>query len=140
MTISIVKVSAIPTKLPWVEGTDYTVVAGDPQQGDKVRIRSPGGESFQATYTPPPSSPPPTPPKSCLAFDFKSRFTAAERVAIRAAAANSGALYDFVDMLDSAIQSRLVISTEDDSTAAAGVDALIAAGVINANRRGALLA
>jgi len=56
--IQIVKISAVPTELPWVEGVNYEVVAGEPQAGDKVRIRSAAGESFQATYAPPPDPPP----------------------------------------------------------------------------------
>jgi hypothetical protein len=86
------------------------------------------------------SRPAPPTPKSVSAFDFKARFTSAERVAIRTAAQSSGALFDFVDMLDSAIQANKVISTEDGSLAQQGVDALISAGAVDSNRRTALLA
>jgi hypothetical protein len=42
-----VKISALPSNLPWAEGVDYTVVAGIPAAGDMVRLRPAiGGERF----------------------------------------------------------------------------------------------
>lgn len=59
--IEIVKVSKLPKKLPWVEGVDYTVVAGTAIDGDIVRVRpSPGvtdGERFSQHFTPPTPAP-----------------------------------------------------------------------------------
>jgi hypothetical protein len=82
----------------------------------------------------------PDPPKLVDAFEFKSRFTPAERAAIRTAAVTDAGLFDFVDMLDSAIQARVAISTETGSKAELVVQALIAAGTIHPNRKVALLA
>lgn len=56
--MSEVKVSALPERLPWVEGTDYTVIAGTPVAGDNVRIRTGTHETFCV------KGPDPVPPAS----------------------------------------------------------------------------
>lgn len=51
---TIVKVDTIPAKTNPVEGIDYSVLAGDPAQGDKVRITTQSGAVvFEGCYTPP---------------------------------------------------------------------------------------
>jgi hypothetical protein len=50
---TIVKVDTIPAKAPPVEGVDYNVLVGTPQQGDKVRITTNSGcVIFESCYTP----------------------------------------------------------------------------------------
>jgi hypothetical protein len=68
-------------------------------------------------------------------LEFLQRFTAAERAAIRAAAAASPDLADWID------QARFAREIELDGPAtAAGLDALVAAGLLTAERRAAVLA
>ena len=55
-----VKVSALPSKLPWVEGEDYAVIAGIPADGDFVRRRRGGYEDFRVKRAEP-AAPPPSP-------------------------------------------------------------------------------
>jgi hypothetical protein len=63
------------------------------------------------------------------------RFTAAERTAIRAASAVSPELADWID------QARFPREIDLDApTTAAGLDALVAAGLLTAGRRAAVLA
>ena len=45
-------VTALPEKLPWVEGVDYALVPGAPPYGVPVRIRDNAGESFQMNTAP----------------------------------------------------------------------------------------
>lgn len=68
-------------------------------------------------------------------YEFLSRFTQAERVAIRAAAAGSGALYDFMQMLEVSGVVKL-----DNSDTIAGVNFLETAGLIGAGRAAQILA
>ena len=68
-------------------------------------------------------------------LEFLLRFTAAERTAIRAAAAVSPELADWID------QARFAREIELDApTTAAGLDALVAAGLLTAERRAVVLA
>ncbi len=68
-------------------------------------------------------------------LEFLQRFTAAERTAIRAAAAASPDLADWID------QARFAREIELDApTTAAGLDALVAAGLLTAERKAAVLA
>ncbi|MCC6718147.1 MAG: hypothetical protein IT555_09690 [Acetobacteraceae bacterium] len=68
-------------------------------------------------------------------LEFLLRFTAAERTAIRAAAAASPELADWID------QARFAREIElDAAMTIAGLDALIAAGLLTAERRAAVLA
>lgn len=68
-------------------------------------------------------------------LEFLQRFTAAERAAIRAAAAASPELADWID------QARFAREIElDAATTLAGLDALVAAGLLSAARRAAVLA
>lgn len=45
-----VKVSALPSKLPWIEGADYSVVAGSPVEGDAIRKRTAPGVTVNETF------------------------------------------------------------------------------------------
>lgn len=68
-------------------------------------------------------------------LEFLQRFTAAERAAIRAAATASPELADWID------QARFAREIELDApTTAAGLDALVAGGLLTAERRAAVLA
>jgi hypothetical protein len=68
-------------------------------------------------------------------LEFLQRFTAAERTAIRAAAASNAELADWID------QARFAREIElDAATTIAGLDALVAAGLISAARKAAVLA
>lgn len=61
--IRMVVVSALPERLPWVEGTDYQVLAGVPKYGDLVRTTVNKEESFfvytdpGTPYVPKPNTP-----------------------------------------------------------------------------------
>lgn len=68
-------------------------------------------------------------------YEFLSRFTQAERVAIRAAAASNGTLYDFMQMLE---VSGIVKLANADTIA--GVNFLETAGLIAAGRAAVILA
>lgn len=59
---TIVRVDTIPAKINPVEGVDYNILAGDPSQGDKVRITTlSGAVIFEGCYTPQPAPPGPQP-------------------------------------------------------------------------------
>lgn len=63
-----VKVSALPHKLPWVEGVDYTVIAGSPSEGDAIRERAGTKEVFRRHC--PGGAPQPPAPKTLSKTDF----------------------------------------------------------------------
>lgn len=65
----------------------------------------------------------PDAPKSWDAYDFKMRFTASERKAIRAAAALNEDVEDFLDMLNTAAATGTRIKADDEFLNAA-LDAL----------------
>jgi hypothetical protein len=68
-------------------------------------------------------------------LEFLQRFTPEERTAIRAASAVSADLADWID------QARFAREIDLDApTTAAGLDALVAAGLLTAERRAAVLA
>jgi len=76
----------------------------------------------------------PASPRVIAPLEFLLRFTAAERTAIRAAAAASPELADWID------QARFAREIELDApTTAAGLNALVAAGLLTAERRAAVL-
>jgi hypothetical protein len=76
----------------------------------------------------------PASPRVIAPLEFLLRFTAGERTAIRAAAAASPELADWID------QARFAREIELDApTTAAGLDALVAAGLLTAERRAAVL-
>ncbi len=53
--------SALPDKLPWIEGVDYTVSVVPVQHGLPIRIRDETGESFLTFTETGPDQPPPPP-------------------------------------------------------------------------------
>jgi len=65
---------------------------------------------------------------------FKKRMTAAERIAVRAAAAVNDTIYDFMDMLSDATYVDL-----DDPETVAGVGALEGAGLLGVGRASEIL-
>jgi hypothetical protein len=68
-------------------------------------------------------------------LEFLQRFTAAERTTIRAAAAASPELADWID------QARFAREIDLDApTTAAGLDALVGAGLLPVDRKAAVLA
>lgn len=85
-----------------------------------------------------PVAPSPPPPLSWNAYEFKARFTQAERIAIRNAAKVSDALYDFQDMLDTAGASQVPI-VANNAELVAGLQALVDATILTADRRNEIL-
>lgn len=81
----------------------------------------------------PVADPPVLPIESDLGFE--ELFTAAERIDIRTAAASSGALADWLDLLAKAPGVHL-----DDPATIAGVNALVGAGLITSARAAQILA
>lgn len=80
------------------------------------------------------SQAPDTRPRHITGYAFKMRMTAAERIAIRAAAAVSAEVADFMDLADSAQYIDLDLDTTQD-----GVEALEAATLIGAGRAAVIL-
>ena len=68
-------------------------------------------------------------------YEFMNRFTQAERVTIRTAAASSGELYDFISMLELATEVQL-----DYPATQGGVQFLETSGLIAAGRAATILA
>lgn len=66
---------------------------------------------------------------------FLNRFTSDERIAVRAAAAQSPAIHDYMEMLDAAQDVDLL-----DARTIGGVQALEAAGLLGEGRAGEILA
>lgn len=85
-------------------GGGFVEIPDNAEHGAKV--------NGDGTYTNP-TIPTPSVVLKWDAFDFKKRFTAAERIAIRAAAASSGEVYDFLDMLDTAGMTGTMIKADD---------------------------
>lgn len=77
------------------------------------------------------------PPLSWDAYDFKMRFTAAERMAVRSRAKTDPVAEDFMDMLDTAAATNTRIFSTD-ALVAAGLQYLEAEGVIDEGRAGAI--
>ena len=76
----------------------------------------------------------PVSPRVIAPLELLLRFTAAERAAIRAAAAGSPELVDWID------QARFAREIELDApTTAAGLDELVGAGLLTGERRSAVL-
>lgn len=132
-----VKITALPTKLPWVEGVDYEVLPEQPIYGDPVRTRDTSGETF-IVYTHPGSYVSPSPVPSWNALAFKRRFTQAERVAILTAAKSSVEVQDFVALLDTAAACQTMIHA-DDPDVVAGINAYEGAGLIATGRAAQIL-
>lgn len=93
------------------------VIPGDPQTGDYVRVTTPSGAVIEQEYTTIEPAPPPV--KKWDAYDFKTRFTADERKAIRAAAKVNADVEDFVDMLDTAAATGTRIYANNELVVAA---------------------
>ncbi len=74
-------------------------------------------------------------PREITAYAFMMRFTAAERAAIRAAAAGNADLADLYDRQKAAQTINL-----DDAEVIAGLDALTTAGILAAGRKAEILA
>lgn len=80
------------------------------------------------------SQAPDTRPRHITGYAFKMRMTPAERIAIRAAAAVSAEVADFMDLADSAQYIDLDLDTTQD-----GVEALEAATLIGVGRAAVIL-
>lgn len=72
-------------------------------------------------------------PRSWDAYDFKLRFTADERKAIRTAAKANADVEDFLDMLDTAAATGTRIKS-DDALLNAGLQMMESAGLIGEGR------
>lgn len=84
--------------------------------------------------SPNPAQPAAPKPKEITALAFMDRFTPDERAAIRAAARNSDALADWIDRF----RAARTIGLEDARTIA-GLDAVVSAGLLTAERKAAIL-
>lgn len=84
---------------------------------------------------PPAPSPAPPPDLRITSVAFKRRMTSAERMAIRALAANNAHVYDYMDLLDSAPVVHL-----DDADLIGGLQMLESAGTLATGRTAAILA
>jgi len=73
----------------------------------------------------------PDPPAAIIVspYDFLELFTSGERIAIRTAAQSSGALADWLDLLNRVDQVHL-----NDPNTIAGVHALVTAGLLSSDR------
>ena len=91
----------------------------------------PGWTYSDSTFTAPAAAPD---LRHITGYAFKMRMTAAERIAIRAAAAVSAEVADFMDLADSAQYIDLDLDTTQD-----GVEALEAATLIGAGRAAVIL-
>ena len=83
-------------------------------------------------FTAPPAPEPipkPANPPILSPYRFKRRMTAQERVAIRTAASTNAAIYDYMDMLDTAPSVNLTDSLTRD-----GINTLAAAGLLTTAR------
>lgn len=94
----------IETRDACLPGGGFIEVPSDAEHGAR--------DNGNGTYTNP-TIPTPVVVLKWDAFDFKKRFTAAERIAIRAAASQSGEVYDFLDMLDTAGMTGTMIKADD---------------------------
>lgn len=95
------------------------------------------GWKYNAAGTPRKFTPPPAPPrpKTYTPLQWKLRFTQEERIAMRAAAAQSPQLADFLDLLNSA---QDVVNT--NPLVKQGLDGFVAAGALTADRVAQILA
>ncbi len=59
ISVEIVNVSAMPHKMPWIEGEDYEVLSNPPIHNVPTRIRDNTGESFTTYAEQGPDQPPP---------------------------------------------------------------------------------
>jgi hypothetical protein len=83
-----------------------------------------------------PVADPPAPTPTLLSdYDFLLLFTSDERIAIRAAAQSNGALYVWLDLLIRVNEVHL-----DDPKTIGGIDALVTAGLLTADRAALILA
>lgn len=80
-------------------------------------------------YTLLPDLPKPPNPPILSPYRFKRRMTAQERVAIRTAASTNAAIYDYMDMLDTAPSINLT-----DSLTRGGINTLAQAGLLTTAR------
>lgn len=85
-------------------------------------------------YTLLPDLPKPANPPILSAYRFKRRFTQSERVAIRKAAATSPAIYDYMDMLDTAPSVNLTDTLTQD-----GIKSMAMMGLLTAGRAAEIL-
>ena len=85
-------------------------------------------------YTLLPDLPKPNNPPILSPYRFKRRMTAQERVAIRTAAATSPAIYDYMDMLDTAPSVNLTDSLTRD-----GIKSMVMMGLLTQARADEIL-
>ncbi len=93
-------------------------------------------DNGDGTFSNPPRPPAPVPQWNAL--DFKRRFTVAERIAIRAAAASNGSVYDFLDLLDTAAATGTMIHANDPDVVT-GLQAFQDASLIGVGRKDVIL-
>ncbi len=108
----------------WVEAPDQYVAIGSAYTGGDFVSSRP------VVVTPPI----PVTIRLITPYAFKARMTAAERIAVRAAAVTTPAIHDYMDLLDSVRQVDL-----DHADTVAGTQALEAGGLLAAGRAAAIL-
>lgn len=86
------------------------------------------------TLLPEPMAIAPVNPPILSPYRFKRRFTQSERVAIRTAAATSPAIYDYMDMLDTAPSVNLTDELTQD-----GINSMEMMGLLTAGRAAQIL-
>ena len=92
-------------------------------------------DNGDGTFTNPPEV---SPVKSWDVFDFKAKFTVAERIAIRTAAKSDASVEDFLDMLDTAGMTGTMIKASDPLLNAA-LDTMTLGGLIGPGRKSEIL-
>jgi hypothetical protein len=115
------------------DGTWLGAFDGAEPPGGATEVASAPGDARQVWQFPGWSAAPPWSEIAPLAFI--ARFTAPERAAVRAAAAASA---DLADWLDRARFARVIDLAADETIA--GMAALVAAGLLTGGRRDAILA
>jgi len=90
-------------------------------------------------HIPQPVPVPPAPVRDISGVSYLRRFTQEERIRIRAAAASSAVLDDYLKLLDATIAQGGIVNLDDQDTVAA-VQMLEAVGLINAGRATEILA
>lgn len=111
---------------------DGALIPADPANTDRQEF----DRWVAAGNTPQPADPaPPAAPRTCTPLEFIERFTEAEQLAVVTAAMQVPALRLWYDKLMAAQQV-----VEDDPRLAAGIDALVSAGLITQQRRDEVMA
>ncbi len=111
-----------------IENVTHAGIA--PSDGDQIKITYANGSTETKYFFAPVAPPAPPAVRHLTQFQYLMRFTRAERIAIRGAAASNPVVSDFVKLLDTMTD---VVNLDDPDTVA-GLNALEAAGLICTGR------